>query len=57
MADLEELYCNIMINNRNLRMELLLYIDELDEYEETISTIEVREKLLSLLKNKTGPKE
>lgn len=49
MIDLEERYVNLMKSDRNLRMELFLYITELSKENKQITTKEVAEKLINIM--------
>lgn len=52
MTDLEERYIQLMKDNRDLRMELFLYITELKKEDKEINTIEVAERLIEIMAKK-----
>ncbi len=49
MSRLEDQYIELMKRNRDLRMEILLLADELQEQDKMISTKEIADKLVELL--------
>lgn len=51
---LEDEYIELMKRNRDLRMELLLYAEELDNQSEPVNPHEVADKLIEFL-NKNSP--
>lgn len=51
MFDAEEQYIKLMKSNRDLRMELFLYITELKRDDKQISSEEVAEKLIEIMDN------
>jgi hypothetical protein len=51
MLDLEERYIKLMKSNRDLRMELFLYITELLKEDKELNSKEVAEKLIAVMNN------
>lgn len=52
MFDLEERFIKLMKDNRDLRMELFLYITELKKENREVNTFDVAERLIEIMNKK-----
>ena len=52
LSKLEDQYIELMKRDRDLRMELLMYAEELDDKEGLVNPHEIADKLIELLNKK-----